>query len=358
MTQIIAFHLPQFHTIPENDAWWGKGFTEWTNVKKARSLFKGHRQPRIPYNGNYYDLMNPEALIWQTNLARQYDIFGFCYYHYWFNSKKLLEKPIEQILKTKEPDFPFCLAWANEPWTRTWDGRKSQILMHQTYGDEKDWQAHFDYLTPFFNDQRYIRINDKPVFVIYRTSSIPNCDQMLAFWQKAAQNSGIGGIYFIEMMNSFQNRSFSLETEAVVEFEPLYTLASGFNLMEKIKNKTRVILNKNSLSIVDYDLLWKKIILRQNTISQKTVFGGGFVDFDNSSRRTKYAMVLKGVSPEKFENYLTLQLKRSKEVYKSEFIFFNAWNEWAEGAYLEPDDENRFQYLEAVKKALENVNSR
>ena len=171
--KIIAFYLPQFHRVPENDKWWGEGFTEWTNTSRAKPLFVGHRQPRIPQNENYYDLLNPEVQEWQANLARKFGIFGFCYYHYWFNGKRLLEKPLETVLSTGKPDFPFCLSWANEPWTKTWEGNDKEVLMAQTYGDEADWLEHINYLLKCFKDDRYIKVDGCPQFLIYRPGSIP-----------------------------------------------------------------------------------------------------------------------------------------------------------------------------------------
>jgi lipopolysaccharide biosynthesis protein len=174
----IAIHLPQYHTIPENDEWWGEGFTEWTNVKKAKPLFEGHHQPHVPLSNNYYDLSENKALCKQAELAKKYGIDGFCFYHYWFNGKKLLEKPLEQMLERGTPDFPFMLCWANENWTRTWDGMDKHILMKQEYGFEDD-EAHFDYLLPFFKDDRYIKIDGKPVFLVYRTELFPDINRNL-----------------------------------------------------------------------------------------------------------------------------------------------------------------------------------
>ena len=166
--KIIAFYLPQFHNIPENDEWWGNGFTEWTNVKKAKPIFEGHQQPKVPLNNNYYNLLDDNVKVWQADLAKKYGVYGFCYYHYWFNGKMLLEKPMEQMLENKEVDIPFCISWANEPWTKAWVGDEKKMLIAQEYGQEEEWKEHFMYLLPFFKDERYIKKDGKPFFIFYR----------------------------------------------------------------------------------------------------------------------------------------------------------------------------------------------
>lgn len=183
--KIIAFYLPQFHEIPENNEWWGEGFTEWVNVKKAKPLFEGHNQPRVPLDDKYYDLLDDEVKIWQAKIAKENGIYGFCYYHYWFNGRKVLERPMEQMLRNNEVDIPFCVCWANEPWTKAWIGR-NEIILPQFYGEKKEWKEHFDYLLPFFQDKRYIKENGKPLMVIYRAEVITNLNEMLDYWSELA----------------------------------------------------------------------------------------------------------------------------------------------------------------------------
>ncbi|MCX7012247.1 MAG: glycoside hydrolase family 99-like domain-containing protein, partial [Candidatus Sumerlaeota bacterium] len=201
--RLIAFYLPQFHPIPENDEWWGKGFTEWTNVAKARPLFPGHYQPRVPADLGFYDLRVPETREAQAAMARAHGIEGFCYWHYWFNGKRLLEKPFDQMLATGEPEFPFCLAWANEDWTRTWDGRSSEILQKQEYGGQSDDTAHFDYLLRAFKDQRYMAVDGKPMFLIYRPADLPDPTATIALWRSLARESGLPGLHLVAIRTCF-----------------------------------------------------------------------------------------------------------------------------------------------------------
>jgi len=360
--KIIAFYLPQFHEIPENNEWWGNGFTEWTNTKKAKPLFEGHYQPREPYNDNYYNILNPDTREWQAKIAMQHGVYGFCYYHYWFNGKQLLEKPIDEVLKMKSPDFPFCFSWANEPWARTWDGKKKDVLMPQDYGDKEDWVTHFNYLLPFFKDKRYIRVENKPMFILYKSSAIPRCDEMLLLWQDLAQKNGIEGIYFVKTLNAAKVSKLGTEFNAQIEFEPMYTIRHDYGVLKRIERKIKIICRKglklNSkifLNTASYEYIWKRILNRK--CNGQNTFLGAFVDWDNSARKGKEAFIIKGADPIKFQDNLIKQIERAKNVYKTEFIFINAWNEWAEGTYLEPDKKNESQYLEAVKNALKITSS-
>ena len=184
--KILAYYLPQFHEIPENNEWWGKGFTEWTNVKKAKPLFDGHYMPRIPLNENYYDLTDISTQQWQVELARKYGIYGFCMYHYWFNGHMLLEKPINQYLEHKELDLPFCFSWANEYWTNGWVSSENKILMAHDNTDEQDWINHFNYFLPFFKDDRYIKVEGKPLLILYFPNILQRCNEMIICWRKLA----------------------------------------------------------------------------------------------------------------------------------------------------------------------------
>lgn len=352
--KIIAFYLPQYHQIPENDEWWGEGFTEWTNTKKAKPLFKGHNQPRIPLNENYYNLLDYKTQKWQINLAKQYGIYGFCYYHYWFNGKMLLEQPMEKMLHDKTLDFPFCISWANEPWTRSWDGLTSEVIMPQEYS-ANDNERHFNYLLSFFKDQRYIKIDNKPLVLIYKLASMPNNGvSLINCWNELAKQNGFDGIYFVETLNGVQKNPVSKDTEAVLFFEPSYTVHHDIKKYERLFNRLRnlpksLLLGKLYFKTLSYDLIWKKIIERQ-PLNNKTTFKGCFIDWDNTARKRKKAMIFNSVNPQKFgDNFRKLVID-----YKEEFLFVNAWNEWAEGTYLEPDCKNKYSYLEEISKSIEN----
>ena len=352
--KFISFYLPQFHEIPENNEWWGKGFTEWTNTKRAKALFKGHEQPKEPLNDNYYDLSNVDTLRWQTDLAKKYGVYGFCFYHYWFNGKKLLEKPAEILLEHQEIQFPFCLCWANHTWSRAWDGKNNDILIEQKYGDQAGQIEHFEYLMKFFSDERYIKINGKPVMVIYDASSIPECDSMLELWNQMAKGKGMAGIEFLEMLSSHNSGSSWTGFDGKIEFEPMYTirhkipfLRAAQRPMRRLINKAfqRIGLKKHLLNRIDYDYIWNNIINRIRKDADKTYLGA-FIDWDNCARRGKDGLIVDGASAPKFKHYLHKQVALSKK----EYIFINAWNEWAEGCYLEPDKINGYSYLEAIKE--------
>ena len=220
--KIIAFYLPQFHSFKENDEWWGKGFTEWTNVKNAKPLFKGHYQPRIPLNKNYYNLTNVDTLKWQADIAKKYGIYGFCYYHYWFDGHMLMEKPMELMLANEEVDLPFCICWANENWTKAWAQHSKKVLISQTYGDRSDWEKHFYYLLPFFMDKRYIYKDEMPIFVIYRPELIPTLRPMLEFWDKLAKENGLKGIIYMYQQHNYDHQTADTGDlfSYAIEYEP------------------------------------------------------------------------------------------------------------------------------------------
>lgn len=354
--KILAFYLPQFHEIPENNEWWGKGFTDWTNVKKAKLLVDGQYQPREPLNDNYYDLSDVEVMKWQSKIAQEHGIYGFCYYHYWFNGKKLLEKPLENMLKDKEVTIPFCFSWANEPWARTWDGQNTNVLMPQEYGSEKEWKEHFDYLLQFFQDERYIKENNKPMLLIYRTENIPNVNKMYKYWEQLAIQNSFDGIYLVETLNSFQKDSFVEKSAAVVEFEPMFTISGGgLSFWNKVYDKLLSYTN-SGLKSKSYEIVWKTILKRKNDdFKKKKVFLGAFVDWDNTARKGYKGLYFRNMNIDKFRNYFGKQYNKAKK-QEGEYIFINAWNEWAEGTYLEPDKKYGYEVLESIKEISENIN--
>lgn len=348
----IAFYLPQFHTIPENDEWWGEGFTEWTNVKKSKPLFKGHNQPEVPIQG-YYDLSNVTEMVKQAKMAKKYGLYGFCYYHYWFEGKLLLEKPLEQMLVTPEVDIPFCLCWANETWSRTWDGSEKEVLIAQNYNEDDEMlKKHFDYFLRFFKDPRYITDGDKPILIIYKPHLIENIDHVVDYWNMLAIANGFDGISF-----GYQHHSafsFPEKTKGFdfgIEFEPWFTIDQEDMLQQNFSHKVYRKLLKKPF-ILDYDAIWKKILAR--TPNEKTM-PGAFVSWDNSPRMGCRGTVVFEAKPAKFEMYYKMQIERAKTIYHSDYIFINAWNEWAEGAHLEPDEKNGYGYLEALLNIEDNL---
>ncbi|WP_338658622.1 glycoside hydrolase family 99-like domain-containing protein [Paraclostridium sordellii] len=356
--KIIAFYLPQFHSIPENDKWWGRGFTEWTNTSKSKPLYKGHYQPREPLNDNYYNLLDSNTQEWQAKVAKQNGIYGFCYYHYWFNGKMLIEKPMENMLKNKNIKIPFCISWANEPWTRNWDGRNREVLMHQFYGDRLEWEEHFQYLINFFEDDRYILKDNKPVFLLYRTNSIDNCEKMVEYWNQRCKDYGFDGIYIVETLTGHQKSSHIKNSSAVAEMEPMHTIRHGLPILTQGKRYIIKKLNKymNIHDRISYIKTWDCILKKHRSYNDKKVFLGGFVDWDNSARWGKRAMIMEGANPKLFSEYFKKQFEIAKQI-KSDFIFFNAWNEWAEGTYLEPDKKYEYNYLKEIKKITNNTNN-
>lgn len=359
--KIIAFYLPQFHTIPENDEWWGKGFTDWINVKKAKPIFNGHLQPRVPLNNNYYDLSKEDTLKWQADLMNHYNIFGLCFYHYWFNGKLLLEKPSEILLKSKEIPMNFCFSWANEPWARTWDGKAHQVIMPQYYGKEKEWIDHFNYLLPFFRDKRYIKENNSPMFIIYKSQSIKDLKGMMTLWNKLACEAGFNGIHFVETIRDKQLDIRNLPFKARVEFEPFHTLTRQNILTINIKRIRRYslkVINKIlHLSIplnrpFDFIDVAKKSIEYASPIG---TYGGVFMGWDNTPRRGLASTIVLPPSKQEFKNYLKEKIEQTHNIYKTNYVFINAWNEWAEGTMLEPDINFSYQYLEAISECLKNI---
>ncbi|MHC3587555.1 glycosyltransferase WbsX family protein [Streptococcus suis] len=371
----IAFYLPQFHAIPENDEWWGEGFTEWTNMKAATPLFDGHLQPRIPLDNNYYNLLDEKTMEWQVELAKKYGLYGFCFYHYWFNGHMLLEKPMEMMLNNPNINFPYMICWANEPWTNAWkaDGNE-KTLIAQHYGREKEWKQHFEYLLQFFKDKNYIVENNKPMLLIYRPEIIECLNEMLDYWNELAIEAGFSGIDFAYQQVSYyllDNKDES-RFKYRVEYQPGYARydvqkqSAGLSqYLLPIKTKIRNIvygfdkkaktnlsskLTRQKLSFEDYDELCQSIINRKAD-DEKSV-AGMFVDWDNTPRRGDRGRVCLGSIPEKFQHYMIEQIKNVNDNYQNDMLFIFAWNEWAEGGYLEPDERNKYGYLEALKAAL------
>jgi lipopolysaccharide biosynthesis protein len=356
----ICFYLPQFHEVEENNKWWGKGFTEWTNVKNAKPLFKEHYQPREPYENNYYDLSNINDLKEQFKLANDSNIYGFCFYHYWFKGKQLLEKPAELLLSDKGIAGKFCFSWANETWARTWNGRSKDVLMLQEYGSKEDWIIHINYLINFFKDDRYIKIDNKPVLLIYNIPKIENFNEMLKVWNNELKKNDINGLCIIDTLNSYNHKKNDNADYAVL-FEPWYTITTDYKLRVFLRIQKAVrsfFLNfisylkipKILQATINYDYINKQIVDRE---INDNVFPGLFPDWDNSPRKAKtgHSTVFTSSTPNKFKYYNEqLRKKVNTQSEENKFIFINAWNEWAESAYLEKDKKYGVDYLNVIKE--------
>lgn len=365
-TKILAIYLPQFHTIPENDNWWGKGFTEWTNVKRGVPFYPGHYQPREPLYDDYYDLTDLKVLERHTRLAKKAGISGFCFYHYYFAGKKLLEKPIENYRDNSKVKFPYCLIWANQSWERTWYRATADktVLLQQEYGEKKDWENQFYYLLDFFKDERYIKIDNKPVYIIYVPQDIRLRNQMFAVWNKLAEENGFKGIYLIAMYTGYGKDNRKNLYDAYLEFEPLSLMRddkSYRKYLDRWKKGHVNAVRKEACDFLNwiwirnaytYSYLCRAIEKKAKQSDAKT-FSGVFAGWDNTPRKDEAGIIVGGSDPKKFHGHLVNMLRLS-EKNKKEFIFLNAWNEWSEGAYLEPDKKYGYGYLKALKNAAEH----
>jgi len=345
----IAFYLPQFHPIPENDLWWGKGFTEWTNVTKAQPQFKGHYQPHLPDELGFYDLRLPEIQKRQIELAQQYGIYGFCFHYYWFNGKRLLERPLNQFIENKDYHFPFCICWANENWTRRWDGMDNEILIAQNHSPESDILFIRD-LIPLLNDPRYIKIKGKPLVIVYRANLLPEPMMTTNRWREYCRNAGIGEIFLCTTLYFGCDDPRKFGFDAAIEFPP-HTMTGCKDITHKM-----TILNPDfSGKVFDYaDFVQSKKYLQETTFPLfKTVSPG----WDNTARRSNNAHIFFNTNPQLFQEWLYYVAKWTLNVHSPEerIVFINAWNEWAEGAYLEPDKKFGYGYLQATADAIMQI---
>lgn len=364
--KIIAMYLPQYHRTPENDKWWGEGFTDWTTVKTSEPLYEGHRQPRIPLKEHYYDLSVLEEIKWQAELAKQYGISGFGIYHYWFSSDQvLLTKPAELIKNHPEVDIDYFFVWDNNSWVRTWSRLKhntnawspkvdsklqdtsESMLAELKYGDETEWKRHFDLLLPYFQDSRYIKINNRPVFSLFNYNNKEIMKKMCKYWNELAIGAGFEGMFFLGRLNPYDSADCF---DALFTYEPMFSAWQNKNIVNRVFNKVKDQLEKNKeLTVYDYDEVWKSILMNAEKRLEPNILFGGFVSYDDTPRRGKAGRVVKGETPEKFHKYLSELVSISQRQGK-EYVFITAWNEWGEGAYLEPDTRYEYEYLEAVKK--------
>ena len=360
--KLVALNLPQFHPIPENDEWWGKGFTEWTNVVKARPLFEGHYQPHLPADLGFYDLRLPEVREAQAALAREYGISGFCYYHYWFNGRQLLERPVDEIVASGKPDFPFCLCWANENWTRAWDGQDRQILIEQAYSDEDDLE-HIRALLPIFKDDRYIRVDGKPLFLVYRASRFPNPLKTTQTWRHEAIEAGLSGLFLVRVESHVEGGDPRiLGFDSALEFQPRLRRMDG---ARKFRQKwwQRHALGTGINAFADHTVYEYDTLVEREMKAELPPYP--FIrcvcpSWDNTARRSKEGLILHGSTPASYERWLSHVIEQTKKASRQSadspgLVFINAWNEWAEGNHLEPCQKWGRAYLEATKRALSNA---
>ena len=357
--RVIAIHLPQFYPFPENDEWWGKGFTEWRNVTKAKPRFRGHYQPHLPADLGFYDLRLKECRLEQEKLAKEYGIDGFCYYHYWFNGHLLMEKPVEAKLANKEEDLPFMFCWANENWHRNWAGGYNETLIEQNYSKEDDIE-HFKYLLPFFKDERYIRVDGKPVFCVYRPALFPDFDESVRTWQELAKKEGFQ-LYIckFEAGAEWGKKFMPKSADAAIEFQPINK--EGWDRRYSMASKiTKKLLKKEIFPSIHPYKKYVDFQIKKPKFREYKRYPSVCPVWDNASRRVGQAFsCFKGVTPELFEKWFSHVYNTFEPFSKEEnFIFINAWNEWAEGCHLEPDLKYGRGFLEAVKNVIENGNEK
>jgi lipopolysaccharide biosynthesis protein len=359
--RVLAFYLPQFHPIPENDSWWGEGFTEWHNVARAGPLFRGHRQPHVPADLGFYDLRLPETREAQAALAARHGISGFCYYHYWFSGRRILERPFDEVLASGSPDFPFCLCWANESWTRRWDGRSGEYLLEQRYSEADD-RAHIDWLMRAFEDRRYLRVGGRPLFLVYRASTLPDPRRTTEIWRDAARRSGAGELYLCRVESLTEEARVDPSAQgfdAAVEFQPDWT-----TLYER-RNHFRwhaLALTGNLSSLwrrnrrFDYERVARLMMEKglPEYVRHPCVMPG----WDNSPRRSRDAYLFLDSSPRVYREWLSHALETARRNAPEPLVFVNAWNEWGEGCHLEPCRHFWSAYLEATAEAIRGFRGR
>lgn len=352
IVKLIAFYLPQFHPIPENDEWWGKGFTEWTNVTKAVPNFLGHYQPHFPGELGFYDLRVPEVQKRQVELARKYGIYGFCFHYYWFAGKRLLERPLDQYIANSDLNFPFCLCWANENWTRRWDGAEHEILIEQIHTEQEYLHFIHDISTNFL-DPRYIRVDGKPILIVYRVNLLPNPQKAAEIWRAECKNMGIGEIYLIAAQSFGITDPRPYGFDAAVEFPP-------HDLGETAVSPTKLKITNYRFKGHIFDYISASHIMIRRKALDYTLFKTVTPSWDNTARKQNDGNIFINSSPSAYRFWLEKVISNTGRDLPEDrqFVFINAWNEWAEGTHLEPDRRYGYAYLQATMDALLSVSAR
>jgi hypothetical protein len=362
LARLIAFYLPQFYPIPDNDVWWGPGFSEWTNVAKARPLYKGHKQPRLPADLGFYDLRLAETRESQANMARAAGIEGFCYWHYWFGGgRRILERVFDEVLATGTPSYPFCLAWANESWSGIWHGMAQNILVEQTYPGAADFEAHFRAVLPAFRDSRYLTVGGKPIFIVYRPFQLPDTTEFTDLWNELALKAGLPGVYFVGMSNQ-------VDEEILRPFDMLAEFGPG-SFLDKLPRDFRsraVRLWRRRdfgrlLSMIvpvfspgPFRFEYRDVIKAEMALPLREKYAPCVIpNWDNTPRSGRRGVVFDNATPDLFEIYLKNAVgKVLHKPSQEQVVFLKAWNEWAEGNYLEPDRETGRAYLDAIRRVV------
>lgn len=358
--RVLALYLPQFHPIPENDEWWGKGFTEWTNVGKAKPLFPGHVQPRVPTDLGYYDLRLPEVREAQAKMAREAGVEGFVYWHYWFgNGKELLERPFKEVLESGKPDFPFALAWANHTWSnRIYGLKESRDLVVQEYPGDEDYIAHFYSVLPAFKDKRYITCDGKPIFMLFFPNHLPDAEHFIQLWTKLAKENGLSGIYFIALENGYFTIQEGLDFKKTME-DKGYDAVAYMRLHTEKNGFWRKWLNRITHYIFHWPNIYsyKKIskTFSNDTDKIENAFPMLIPNWDHTPRSGRNGFCFVGATPELFKKHVHETIERVKDKpYDKRIVFIKSWNEWAEGNYMEPDMQYGTGYLDALREEVYN----
>ena len=352
--KIIAFYLPQFHPIKENDEWWGKGFTEWHNVVKAKPLFRGHYQPKLPADLGFYDLRLSETREAQATLAKEAGIYGFCYWHYWFgNGRRLLERPFNDVVASGKPDFPFCLAWANHSWyAKTWDPKKKdKLLIEQLYPGKEDNEKHFYELLSAFKDERYIKIEGKPLFAIFKPLQVVNVTDFIKQWQELAKKNGLPGIYFVGQGPQKEFEAIMAAGFDAVNHEEVNGIHAHQNtLIRGLKQIQRVVFNRPRC--YDYAKAMEEMIIPED--SYENIFPTICPNFDHTPRSGTRGLVYTNNNPDTFYSHVK-QILKVVSPKQNRMVFLKSWNEWGEGNYMEPDEKYGKGYIEAMRKAIDET---